>query len=67
MTLCYVKILLDLDDEAILLESFEVLEELHSEGLIKRSNSLKMRIKTAQLTVDSEEIKAASDALLSKL
>ena len=59
--------LLDLDDEDVILESFEVLGQMHAEGLIKRANSLKMRIKTAQMTVDTTEIKTAGDSLLEKL
>ena len=59
--------LLDLDDEDVILESFEVLGQMHAEGLIKRASSLKMRIKTAQMTVDTSEVKTAGDSLLEKL
>ena len=59
--------LLDLDDEAIVLQALSTLNELLEEGAIKRASSLKMRIKTAQMTVDTAEVKAAGDALLEKL
>jgi len=59
--------LLDLDDEDVILESFEILGQMHAEGLIKRASSLKMRIKTAQMTVDTSEVKSAGDTLLEKL
>ena len=58
---------LDLDDEAIVLQALSTLNELLEEGAIKRASSLKMRIKTAQMTVDTAEVKAAGDALLEKL
>ena len=59
--------LLDLDDEDVVLESFDVLGQMHAEGLIKRASSLKMRIKTAQMTVDTPEVKDAGNTLLELL
>lgn len=59
--------LLDLDDEDIILECFAVLSDMHAEGEIKRSSSLKMRIQTAQMTVDSPEVKSTGDKLLERL
>ena len=59
--------LLDLDDEDVILECFEVLGAMHAAGEIKRASSLKMRIETAQITVDSPQVKDAGDRLLKQL
>ena len=59
--------LLDLDEDDIVLEALEVLAELADEGAIKRSSSLKMRIASAQMTIDTNEVKRAGDLLLEKL
>jgi len=61
-------LLLELDDEPqIVVEALNTISELHGEGGLKRASSLKGRIKTAQMTVDDDDVFAAAKALLKKL
>ena len=59
--------LLDTDDEPMVLEALAGVDQLLGEGTLKRSNSLKARIKTAQMTLDSPRVTAAARDLLAKL
>jgi hypothetical protein len=59
--------LLDLDDEAIALEAMGVIEKLRAAGQLKRGQSLKARIRTAQMTIDSAKVQQAARELLGKL
>jgi hypothetical protein len=59
--------LLELEDVAVVLETLSTLDRLHGAGGLKRASSLKARIKTAQMTVDSAKVTEAARALLAKL
>jgi hypothetical protein len=59
--------LLDLDDEALVLETLAAIDQLHAQGGLKRASSLKARVKTAQMTLDSPRVTEAARALLAKL
>lgn len=60
--------LLELEDEpSIVVEALEQIDALHAEGRLKRASSLKMRIKSAQMTIDDDDVWAAAGALLKKL
>jgi hypothetical protein len=59
--------LLELEDVPVLLETIATLDRLHGEGTLKRGASLKARLKTAQMTVDSPKVTEACRALLGKL
>ena len=59
--------LLGTDNEAMVLEAIAGIGRLQSDGRLKRGASLKARIKTAQMTVDSPRVKDAATKLLSRL
>jgi hypothetical protein len=59
--------LLELEDVPVLLETIATIDRLHGEGVLKRGASLKARLKTAQMTVDSPKVTEACRALLTKL
>lgn len=48
--------LLDLDDPAVALETVRCIEKLVVEGQLKRTSSLKARIRTAMMTLDDPEL-----------
>lgn len=59
--------LLDLSDEAVVLQAIEKLTAMQAEGLLKRGASLKARLKTAEMTIDDPEVQRAARALWPKL
>ena len=60
--------LLELEDEPeIVVEALQTIGRLKDEGLLKRASSLKARIKTAQMTIDDDDVHAEAKALLQKL
>ena len=59
--------LLEQDNIKIVLETLAMIETLQAEGHLKRGSSLKARIKTAQMMLDSPKVNEAALALLAKL
>lgn len=60
--------LLELDDEAALvLEAVQTLARLHAEAKLKRAAALKMRLKTALLTIDDPDVQQAILGFQAKL
>ncbi len=59
--------LLDLEDAAVALEAITTIARLHAEGGLKRASSLRARLKTAQMTIDSAKVQQAARDLLAKL
>jgi hypothetical protein len=59
--------LLELEDDAVVLETLATIDRLHGEGTLKRGSSLKARVKTVQMTLDSPRVVDAARALLAKL
>jgi hypothetical protein len=58
---------LDSTDEGWVLQAIETATRLHGEGALKRGASLKVRLKTVQLSIDDPDIVQAAKALLAKL
>ena len=60
--------ILELEDEpALVLEALETIGRLATEGLLARGKSLRARIKTAQMTVDDDDVVAAAARILKLL
>ena len=59
--------MLNADDEKIVLVAIEDINKLLNEGLLKRNASLKARLKTAIMILDSPRIKEQAQELLDKL
>jgi hypothetical protein len=59
--------LLDLTDEAILLDTIRTVSTLKVAGRLRRSNALKARLKTVQMTVDAPEVQRALGDLIRQL
>jgi hypothetical protein len=59
--------LLDLSDEAIVLEAIETIDRLRGEGKLKRGSSFRARLDTVQMTLDDPKVQAAARALLRQL
>lgn len=59
--------LLELEDVPVVLETLATLDGLVAGGGLRRSGSLKARVKTAQMTLDSPKVTEAARALLVKL
>lgn len=60
-------ILLGADNQVLVLEAMTGIEALLADGKLKRGGSLKARIKTAQMTIDSPRVNEAAARLLAKL
>ena len=59
--------LLDLTDEAILLEAMRTIAMLNDGGRLKRANALKARLKTVEMTVDAPEVQEKAKELVRQL
>ena len=59
--------ILDLSDEALVLEALSTVARLHGEGKLKRAAALKARIKTAQATIDDRDVQARAREVLALL
>lgn len=59
--------LVDLDDDAVVLEALQTIDALHQEGRLKRSTSFKARLKTVKMTCDSPEVLSLAERLLQSL
>ena len=59
--------LLEQDSSKIVLDTLAMIETLLAESRLKRGSSLKARIKTAQMMLDSPKVNEAALALLAKM
>ena len=59
--------LLDLTNEAILLEAIKTIAALKADGKLKRGNALKARLKTVEMTVDAPDVQKAARELARSL
>lgn len=60
--------ILELDDEpGLIVTALQTIERLVEEGRLKKSGSLKMRVKAVQMTTDDDDAARISQALLGKL
>lgn len=59
--------LLELEDEAIVVEAIGCVERLAGDGQLKRAGSLKARIRTAMMTLDDPDVQAAGKRVLELL